>query len=108
MSSSHGGFAAIVWVVAGLFLFYSEPEAMVLSWQFIAYFFVGMFAAAFVLGNLSLLTVRGLTAALVKMKIVTRPTRRAAIGLAIAGYFIFGAQAVLTYFVARFTVRSIF
>jgi hypothetical protein len=53
MSSSHGGFAAIVWVVAGLFLFYSEPEAMVLSWQFIAYFFVGMFAAAFVLGNRS-------------------------------------------------------
>ena len=108
MSSSHGGFAAIVWVAAGLFLFYSEPEAMVLSWQFIAFFFVGMFAAAFVMGNISYLTVRGLTSALVKTKIVTRPTRRAAIGLTILGYFIFAAQAVLTYFVARFTIRAIF
>lgn len=108
MKPSHGAFAALVWVVAGVLLFHTEPEAQALSWQTIIYFFVGMFVAAFVMGNLSFLAVRGLTAALVRTRIITRPTRRAAIGLTVVGYLMFAGQALLIYFLARWTIREIF
>jgi len=108
MKPNHGAFAALVWVLAGVWLFHTEPEAQVLSWQTIVYFFVGMFVAAFVMGNLSFLAVRGLTEALVRTRIVTKPTRRAAIGLTIVGYLMFAGQAVLIYFLARWTIREIF
>ena len=108
MKTNHGGFAALVWVLAGLLLFHSEPEAVALSWQALVYFFVGMFVAAFVMGNLSFFAVRGLTVALVRTRIVTKPTRRAAIGLTVLGYVMFAAQAFLIYFVARWTIRAIF
>jgi hypothetical protein len=108
MKASHGGFAALVWVLAGVLLFHTEPEARALSWQAIVYFFVGMFVAAFIMGNLSFLAVRGLTVALVRTRIVTKPTRRAAIGLTAVGYLMFAGQAVLIYFLARWTIRQIF
>ncbi len=108
MKPNHGGFAALVWVVAGVLLFHTEPEAVALSWQAIVYFFIGMFAAAYVMGNLSFFAVRGLTEALVRTRIVTKPTRRAAIGLTVAGYVMFAGQACLIYFVARCTIRWIF
>jgi amino acid transporter len=108
MKPSHGTFAALVWVVAGVLLFHTEPEAQPLSWQTIVYFFVGMFVAAFVMGNLSFLAVRGLTVALVRTRIVTKPTRRAAIGLTVVGYLMFAGQALLIYFLARWTIREIF
>ncbi|HXR93562.1 MAG TPA: hypothetical protein VN750_25130, partial [Steroidobacteraceae bacterium] len=59
-------------------------------------------------GNLSFFAVRGLTEALVRTRIVTRPTRRAAIGLTVVGYVMFAGQALLIYFVARWTIREIF
>jgi len=108
MKPNHGSFAALVWVVAGVWLFHAEPEAQVLSWQSVAYFFAGMFVAAFVMGNLSFFAVRGLTEALVRTKIVTKPTRRAAIGLSVVGDLMFAGQALLIYFVARWTIREIF
>lgn len=108
MKASHGAFAALVWVVAGVLLFHTEPEAQPLSWQTIVYFFVGMFVAAFVMGNLSFLVVRGLTVALVRTRIVTKPTRRAAIGLTVVGYLMFAGQALLIYYLARWTIREIF
>jgi hypothetical protein len=108
MKSSHGTFAAIVWITAGALLFNIEPEAKLLSWQTPVYFFVGMFVAAGTLGTLSYLAVRGLTHALVSAKIVTAPTRRAAIGLTVAGYFMFVVQTLLIYFVARWTIRAMF
>ena len=108
MKSNHGSFAALVWVVAGVWLFHAEPEAQVLSWQTVAYFFAGMFVAAFIMGNLSFFAVRGLTEALVRTRIVTKPTRRAAIGLTVVGYVMFACQALFIYFVARWTIREIF
>lgn len=108
MKSNHGSVAALVWVLAGVWLFHAEPEAQVLAWQTIVYFFVGMFAAAFVMGNLSFLAVRGLTEALIRTRIVTKPTRRAAIGLTVVSYAMLVGQAVLIYFVARWTIREIF
>ncbi len=108
MKSSHGTFAAIVWIVAGALLYNTEPEAKLLSWQTPVFFVLGMFAAGAVLGNLSYAGVRGLTHALVSAKIVTAPTRRAEIGLMIAGYIIFAAQGALIYIVARWTIRSLF
>jgi hypothetical protein len=108
MKSSHGTFAAIVWIVAGALLYNTEPEARLLSWQTPVFFFLGMFAAASVLGGLSYAGVRGLTHALVSAKIVTAPTRRAEIGLTVAGYVIFAAQVALIYVVAKYTIRAMF
>jgi len=108
MRSSHGTFAAIVWIVAGALLFNSEPEARLISWQTPVFFVIGMFVAGAVLGGLSYIGVRGLTHALVTTKIVTAPTRRAAIGLTVAGYVIFAAQGALIYLIAKWTIRAMF
>lgn len=108
MKSSHGTFAAFIWSVAGALLYNTEPEAHLFSWQTPAYFVVGMFVAAALFGNLSYVTVRGVTNALVSAKIVTAPTRRAAIGLMVTGYILFALEAVLIYFVARLTLRVLF
>jgi len=108
MSSSHGTFAAIVWIVAGTLLYNSEPEARLFSWQTPVYFVLGMFLAGALFGNLSYATVRGMTNALVATKIVTAPTRRAQIGLTVTGYILFALEAVLIYLVARWTVRMMF
>lgn len=108
MKSSHGTFAAIVWIVAGTLLFNSEPEARLISWQTPVYFLLGMFVAAAIFGNLSYAAVRGMTHALISAKIVTAPTRRAAIGLTVTGYVLFALEAVLIYVIARWTVRVMF
>jgi hypothetical protein len=108
MKSSHGTFAAIVWIVAGALLYNTEPETRLISWQTPVYFVVGMFASAAVFGNLSYVTVRGVTHALVSTKIITAPTRRAAIALTVTGYVLFALEAVAIYFVARWTVREMF
>ncbi len=108
MKTNHGTFAALVWIIAGVLLFHTEPEAHAFSWQAIVYFFIGMFVAGYLMGNLSFLAVRGLTRALVRTRIVTKPTRRAAIGLTVVGYVMFAGQALLIYFVARWTIRAIF
>jgi len=108
MKSSHGTFAALVWIIAGALIYNTEPEARLLSWQTPVYFFIGMFVAAALFGNLSYVTVRGVTNALVSAKIVTAPTRRAAIGLMATGYILFALEAVLIYFIARWTVREMF
>jgi hypothetical protein len=44
----------------------------------------------------------------VRTRVVTKPTRRAAIGLTVVGYLMFAGQALLIYFVARWTIREIF
>jgi hypothetical protein len=108
MKSSHGTFAAMVWIVAGALIYNIEPETRLFSWQTPVYFVVGMFAAAALFGNLSYATVRGVTNALVSMKIVTAPTRRAAIGLTVTGCVLFALEAVLIYVIARWTVRVMF
>ena len=108
MKSSHGTFAAIVWIVAGALLYNTEPEAKLFSWQTPVFFVLGMFVAAAVLGNLSYAGVRGLTNALVSAKIVTAPTRRAQIGLTVTGYLIFGAEVALIYVLAKWTIRTMF
>jgi uncharacterized membrane protein len=99
MKSSHGTFAAIVWIVAGALLYNTEPEAKLFAWQTPVFFVPGMFIAAAVLG---------LTYALVSTKIVTAPTRRAEIGLTVAGYVIFAAQVALIYVIAKWTIRVMF
>lgn len=108
MKSSHGTFAAIVWIVAGTLLYNTEPEVRLISWQTPVYFLIGMFVAAALFGNLSYAAVRGVTHALVSAKIVTAPTRRAAIGLTVTGYILFALEAVLIYVIARWTVRLMF
>jgi hypothetical protein len=108
MKSSHGTFAAIVWIIAGALLYNTEPETRLISWQTPVYFVVGMFAAAAVFGNLSYATVRGVTHALVSTKIITAPTRRAAIALTVTGYVLFALEAVAIYLVARWTLRVMF
>jgi hypothetical protein len=108
MKSSHGTFAAVVWIVAGALLYNTEPEAKLFSWQTPIFFVVGMFVAAAVLGNLSYAGVRGLTHALVSARIVTAPTRRAQIGLTVVGYVIFGAEVALIYLLAKWTLRAMF
>ena len=108
MKSSHGTFAAIVWIVAVALLYNTEPEAKLFSWQTPIFFVVGMFVAAAVLGNLSYAGVRGLTHALVSARIVTAPTRRAQIGLTVVGYMIFGAEVALIYLLAKWTIRAMF
>ncbi len=108
MKSSHGTFAAIVWIVAGGLIFNSEPEARLFAWQTPVYFVVGMFVAGALFGNLSYAAVRGMTHALVSAKIVTAPTRRAAIGLTVTGYVLFALEAVLIFLTARWIVRMLF
>ncbi len=108
MKSSHNTFAAVAWIVAGALLYNTEPEARLFSWQTPVFFVVGMFVVAAIMGNLSYAGVRGLTHALVSAKIVTAPTRRAAIGLSVAGYLIFAAQVALIYLAAKWTIRAMF
>ena len=108
MKSSHGTFAAMVWIVAGALLYNTEPEARLISWQTPVYFLVGMFAASALFGNLSYATVRGVTHALVSTKIITAPTRRAEIGLTVTGCVLFALEAALIYLIARWTVRVMF
>ena len=108
MKSSHGTFAAIVWIVAATLLYNSEPQARLFSWQTPVYFVLGMFAAGALFGNLSYMTVRGMTHALVVTKIVTAPTRRAQIALTVTGYILFALEAVLIYLVARWVLRMMF
>jgi hypothetical protein len=108
MKSSHGTFAAIVWIVAGALLYNTEPETRLISWQTPVYFVVGMFAAAAVFGNLSYATVRGVTHALVSTRIITAPTRRAAIALTVTGYVLFALEAVAIYLIARWIIRVMF
>jgi hypothetical protein len=108
MKSSHGTFAAIVWIVAGALLYNTEPETRLISWQTPVYFVVGMFVAAALFGNLSYATVRGVTHALVSTKIITAPTRRAAIALTVTGYVLFALEAVAIYLIARWTLRLMF
>jgi hypothetical protein len=108
MKSSHGTFAAIVWIVAGTLLYNSEPEVRLISWQTPVYFLAGMFVAGALFGNLSYVAVQGVTHALISAKIVTAPTRRAAIGLTVTGYVLFALEAVLIYVIARWTVRVMF
>ena len=67
-----------------------------------------MFAAAAVFGNLSYATVRGVTHALVSTKIITAPTRRAAIALTVTGYVLFALEAVAIYLIARWIIRVMF
>jgi len=98
----------VVWIVAGALLYNTEPEAKLFSWQTPVFFVLGMFVAGAVFGGLSYAGVRGLTYALVSAKIVTAPTRRAAIGLTVAGYVIFAAQVVLIYVLAKWTLRAMF
>jgi hypothetical protein len=108
MKSSHGTFAAVVWIIAGALLYNTEPEAKLFSWQTPVFFVPGMFVAGAVLGGLSYAGVRGITYALVSARIVTAPTRRAQIGLTVASYFIFAAQVALIYLVAKWTIRVMF
>ena len=46
-----------------------------------------------------------MTHALVSTKIITAPTRRAAIGLTVTGYVLFALEAVAIYLIARWTLR---
>jgi len=108
MKSNHGTFADAVWIIAGALLYNSEPEARLISWQTPVYFVLGMFVAAAFFGNLSYAAVRGVTHALVTTKIVTAPTRRAAIGLTVTGYVLFALEAVLIYLIARWVIRVMF
>src|SRR6202023_1327 len=108
MKSSHGTFAAVVWIVAGALLYNTEPEAKLFSWQTPVFFVLGMFVAAAVLGSLSYAGVRGLTHALVSARSVTAPTRRAQIGLTVVGELLFSARVALIYVVARWPLRAMF
>jgi hypothetical protein len=108
MKSSHGTFAAIVWTIAGTLLYNSEPETRLFSWQTPVYFVIGMFVAGALFGNLSYAAVRGVSHALISARIVTAPTRRAAIGLTVTSYILFALEAVVIYLTARWTVRELF
>jgi hypothetical protein len=108
MKSSHGTFAAIVWIVAGALLYNSEPETRLISWQTPVYFVLGMFVAGALFGNLSYATVRGVSHALVSARIITARTRRAAIGLTVTGCILFALEAVMIYLIARWLLRVMF
>jgi hypothetical protein len=108
MKSSHGTFAAMVWIIAGALLYNTEPETRLFSWQTPVYFVLGMFVAGALFGNLSYATIRGLTHAVVATKIVTARTRRAAIGLTVTGCVLFALEAVMIYLFARWLLRVMF
>jgi hypothetical protein len=108
LKTEHGGFAVIVWVIVSAFLFYTEPAARLFSWQALVYFCAGMIVVPLVLGGLSYLLVRSVSHALVRAQIVTEPNTRTAAWLTAVGCLIFVAQALLIYFVARWTIRIMF
>lgn len=108
LKSNHGGFATIVWLIVGAYLFYSEPEARLLSWQALVYFIVGMFVAAAVFGILSYLIMHGVSRALTATGVITRPTPRVVAGLYVIGCVLAAANVVLIYIAARWTIRAMF
>jgi len=58
---SGGTFAAFVWLVSGVYLFWVHPTASFLSWQSATYFIAGMFVAAIVFGVTFYLVEHGLS-----------------------------------------------
>jgi hypothetical protein len=108
MKSSHGTFAAIVWIIAGALLYNSEPETRLISWQTPVYFVLGMFVAGALFGNLSYAAMRGIGHVLMATRIVTERTRRAAIGLTVTGCILSAMEAVMIYLIARWLLRVMF
>jgi hypothetical protein len=106
--ADHGGFAAMVWLVVGAFLFDYDPAARLFSWQGLVYFLVGVVVAAVALGGLSYVAALGLTRALKRSGKRAAPTARASTAVEAAQYLVFAVQAVAIYVAAQWTLRVMF
>ena len=101
----HGGSAAIVWIVSGLFLFFTTPGTSLFSVKALLFIVVGMFAAAIVLGGLTYLVQRGIAAILVRT--IGFPGPKAIAAIQLLALILFVVNTAITVLAARFVFRQI-
>ncbi|MDE0153941.1 MAG: hypothetical protein OXN23_08865 [Gammaproteobacteria bacterium] len=102
-----GGFATVVWLGAGLFLFITTDNATFLSWQAAAYFFVGPFISALLIGVAYYATERGIAKILVSLFREVGPTKVIALTTQTLGFLLMIVFGVITYRAADFVISDI-
>ena len=102
---TEGSFAAIVWLVSGIYLFWASEKASFLSWQAALYFIVGMFVVAILFGICFYGIQRGISKVLAAR--VSEPSRGIAGAISVIGLVLMVAEAVVIFLVARWVVQSV-
>lgn len=103
---SAGGFAALLWLAIGAYIFAVHDQASFFTWQAAIYFVAGMFIAALVLGAAAYLAQRGLTKVLMRVVSVP-PSQPVALSIQGIGVALMVGEGVLVYFVANWLIGSV-
>jgi hypothetical protein len=98
---THGSWAMIVWIAAGIYLFATTGNAKFLSWQAALYFVGGMFGSALVFGAIGYVMQRGVARILM---LVFEPSPRVAVFVVGLGFALFAIDALLVILGAKATV----
>ena len=102
---TEGKFAAIVWLLSGVYLFWTSEKASFLTWQAAVYFIVGMFVAATVFGIAFYLVQRGTTKVLTAM--FHSPSTGVATVIASIGFVLMVVETIVIFVVAQWVVENI-
>jgi hypothetical protein len=94
-----GSFAAFVWIISGIYLFWSREELAFFSWNAIVFFVFGMFVAALAFGFI-LYGAQRLVGKIL-LRVATGPSERLGAIISLIGVVLYGATAVLIFFAAR-------
>lgn len=100
---SGGTFAAFVWLVSGVYLFWVHPTASFLSWQSGTYFIAGMFVATIVFGVTFYLVEHGLSKTVYNLS--QGGSKGAATGMFLLAVLFMIIEAVVIFLVANWTVN---
>jgi hypothetical protein len=101
---AHGAWATIMWLVSGVFLFATHGPASFLSWQALAYFLPGVFAAALVFGLLGFSLQIAIMRTLSKLGAANTPSRALVQAL---GYGLMAIEALAIYLAAQWIVTRL-
>lgn len=102
----HGTGAMFLWIIAGVYLFWTNEAASFLSWQALVFFIVGMFAAALVFGMLAYGAQR--IVASLFMTVTDEPGGLTGALISSTGLVLFVAECVLVFVAARMTMEALF
>lgn len=102
---TYGGFATFAWIGSGVLLLFIDEKFFLFSWQALAYFLIGTFAAALLLGGAFYGTQRALAKMLALF--ISQPSSGAAAIVGLLGFLLMILQAVVAFLVARYTIGLI-
>ena len=95
---SAGIFAAFVWLISGVYLFWAHPTASFHSWQSATHFIVGTFVATIVFGVTFYLVEHGLSKTVYNLS--QEGSTGAATGVFLLGVLLIIIEAVVIFLVA--------